>query len=346
MRGTLKRNGRPGAVIGIESSGQFLDLNPHVHEITTDGLFDDNGNFYLMPRCDDRARACLQAMWENEVSQYVIRKQYVNRETVSKVLNFRYTGFSVFLNRRVDFKKSNEASVKEFEQLARYIAKPHFSLEAMEYVKETGKVLYHGSMHPGKRRNFEIFDACDFLAAVTSHIPKKRQKYISGYGRYSNKTRGLLSKAEADVEEVTKIPASADYRANKRTWAILIKKVWEVDPLKCEKCGGVMKIISIIAAKQADVIEKILKSLGLWSVDTPRAPPKQKEQPELELTYVPIVDDWWAGIDVFEAAQAEPAYVSVDVADGYETDTDADQTERWYETAVDDWGLQSEFADA
>ena len=119
MRGTLKRNGRPGAVIGIETSGQFIDLNPHVHEITSDGLFDDNGNFYLMPRCDDRARACLQAMWENEVSKYVIRKQYVNRETVSKVLNFRHTGFSVFLNRRVDFKKSNEESVKEFEQLAR-----------------------------------------------------------------------------------------------------------------------------------------------------------------------------------------------------------------------------------
>jgi hypothetical protein len=136
---------------------------------------------------------------------------------------------------------------------------------------------------------------------------------------------------------------------------MLIKKVWEVDPLQCPKCGGVMKIISIIAAKQADVIEKILKSLGLWTVDTPRAPPKPKEQPELELTYVPIVDDWWAGVDLFEPSMAEGTMYGLDDASqtsdinadqGCETDTDADQSERWYEAAVDDWGLRSEFADA
>jgi hypothetical protein len=49
--------------------------------------------------------------------------------------------------------------------LARYIVKPHFSLESMEYVPQTGKVLYHGTMNKGKRRNFEIFEANDFLAS-------------------------------------------------------------------------------------------------------------------------------------------------------------------------------------
>jgi hypothetical protein len=69
---------------------------------------------------------------------------------------------------------------------------------------------------------------------------------------------------------------------------------------------------------------------------------------KLELTYVPIVDDWWAGVDLFEPAQVEATYDSADMASqaAGETDTDADQTERWYEPAVDDWGLQSEFADA
>jgi hypothetical protein len=35
----------------------------------------------------------------------------------------------------------------------------------MEYVPQTGKVLYHGTMNKGKRRNFEIFEANDFLAS-------------------------------------------------------------------------------------------------------------------------------------------------------------------------------------
>ena len=127
--------------------------------------------------------------------------------------------------------------------------------------------------------------------------------------------------------------------ANKRTWAILIRKIWEVDPLKCPKCGGVMKVISIIDAKQADVIQRILKSLGLWTEDSPRAPPRRLlPEPELALTYEPIVDDWWVGVDLFEPAQAEGTMYGFDDAvqtgdinadQVCETDTDADQTERW-----------------
>ena len=41
------------------------------------------------------------------------------------------------------------------------------------------------------------------------------------------------------------------------TWAVLIKSVFEVDPLKCPKCGGTMKIVSFIEEKP--VIEKILR---------------------------------------------------------------------------------------
>jgi len=37
------------------------------------------------------------------------------------------------------------------------------------------------------------------------------------------------------------------------TWAMLIKRVYEVDPLECPQCGGAMKIISFIERCQADV---------------------------------------------------------------------------------------------
>jgi hypothetical protein len=41
-----------------------------------------------------------------------------------------------------------------------------------------------------------------------------------------------------------------------------IKKVWEVDPLSCPKCGNEMKIVSFI--NEVDVIRKILEHL--WSI--------------------------------------------------------------------------------
>ncbi|MBM3860227.1 MAG: hypothetical protein FJ395_11325 [Verrucomicrobia bacterium] len=42
----------------------------------------------------------------------------------------------------------------------------------------------------------------------------------------------------------------------------LIKRAWGVDPLLCPKCGGQMRLISLI--EDAPVIEKILRHLDLW----------------------------------------------------------------------------------
>jgi len=43
----------------------------------------------------------------------------------------------------------------------------------------------------------------------------------------------------------------------------LIHKVYEVDPLKCPKCKGPMRVIAVIDDKA--VTRKILCHLGLWA---------------------------------------------------------------------------------
>jgi len=55
------------------------------------------------------------------------------------------------------------------------------------------------------------------------------------------------------------------------TWAALIKAVYEVDPLKCPKCGGTMKIVAFI--EDARVIEKILRHCELWKIPESHPPP-------------------------------------------------------------------------
>ncbi len=60
-------------------------------------------------------------------------------------------------------------------------------------------------------------------------------------------------------------------RKCRMTWAALIKCVYEVDPLKCPKCGGQMKIVAFI--EEPNVIEKILRHCELWKEPAPRPPP-------------------------------------------------------------------------
>ena len=64
---------------------------------------------------------------------------------------------------------------------------------------------------------------------------------------------------------------------------MLIKRVYEVDPLKCPPYGGAMKIIRFIERSQRDVVERILRHCGLWdgplrTLANARAPPNAAER--------------------------------------------------------------------
>jgi len=133
----------------------------------------------------------------------------------------------------------------------------------------------------GPTRNFQILAPLDFLAEFTrpgvpgAPIPPKGAHLIRYYGWYSNKARGLRRKqaeTAATASGEPAAPAPARRRAS-QTWAMLIKRVFEFDPLVCPRCSGQMEIVAFIEPPQAGVIEKILKHCGVWSPAAPRAPP-------------------------------------------------------------------------
>jgi hypothetical protein len=115
------------------------------------------------------------------------------------------------------------------------------------------------------------------------------------YGYYSNKSRGLPKKAGADNDLPALIESDVSPKEFHKNWARLIQKIYNVDPLLCPKCQGVMKIISFIEDK--DVIEKILRHLGLWKSQN-HDPPAGKVSHIPEVTYdvkysqIPPIDYW------------------------------------------------------
>ena len=135
-------------------------------------------------------------------------------------------------------------------------------------------------MRAGVPRNFQILEPLDFLAEFTQHIPPKGAHLIRYYGWYSNKSRGMRKKAEASDAAETAVESSTEESAatgSSQAWAMLIKRVYEMDPLSCPECGGQMQVVSFIEPPQTDVIEAILKHCGLWESRSPRAPPEVHE---------------------------------------------------------------------
>jgi hypothetical protein len=171
----------PAAIQAIETSGEYLEPNPHIHVITTDGLFLADGTFCQMPKYNEGARIYLLSLWQKAVCEFALDHEFATREMLSKIMTWHHTGFSVFAERQVDFKRSDVAIVNEMRKLAGYISKPPFALENITWKKGTDTVIYRGSgIHRWHKQNFKTFHRTDFIAAVTTHVPNFRQKYTCG----------------------------------------------------------------------------------------------------------------------------------------------------------------------
>jgi len=114
-------------------------------------------------------------------------------------------------------------------------------------------------------------------------IPAPRRHLVRYYGAYSNAARGKRMKAATMAErpsphQAPEEPAIPDgpYRAAlRRRWAELIRRVYDVDPLLCPRCGGEMRVIGFIT--QPHVIKRILDHLRRR--DSPSRPPPHSPQP-------------------------------------------------------------------
>jgi hypothetical protein len=161
------------------------------------------------------------------------------------------------------------------ENLARYIIRASFSQERMQYLEQEGTVVYTGK----DRTTNKVFPAMEWLAAMCSHIPNRGEQMVRYYGFYSNVARGKRKEAGTDDTVPCILEPQGNEKAYRISWARLIQKIYEVDPLICQKCQGKMRVISAIDDRQ--VIRAILEHLGLWLVRS-RPPPKIHDPPNIE----------------------------------------------------------------
>ena len=272
----------PGGVIAIQSFGDFLGFNPHLHVLSTDGCFYGQGMFRVAPRFNTKP---LKEIFQYNVFKMLLSMGKITEDLVGMLMSWRHSGFNVFCGPRIQ-----PGDEEAMENLARYIIRASFSQERMAYVPEEAKVIYQSK--DGKEE--KIFDALEWLAAMCSHVPNKGEQMVRYYGYYSNVSRGKRQKENQDDLIHCILEPDVSSREHTRNWARLIQKIYEVDPLTCPKCHGRMRIISFI--EDEEVIKKILKYLGLWKIKA-RPPPKANgPQPNVHIDYsdsqVPPCEDY------------------------------------------------------
>jgi len=266
-------------IVAHQTFGDILRWNPHFHALVLEGGFDSEGTFFYIPFSG------LENMIEyfrRNIFKLFLEKKLINENFAHNMLSWRHSGFSIDNSVRI---LDGEAQ----ENLAEYIARPPISLKKIHYEPFKGRVLFHTRYNEYFKENLHIFEAADFLAELTQHIPPKGVQLIRRYGLYSSRIKGnwenIPEVAErappgwkkqhgmavqvCDAENPDPLPDtdSVEVSAYKKAWARLLSKMYEINPFICPICGSEMKVLAIILKPQE--IKRILHHL----VKQGRSPP-------------------------------------------------------------------------
>jgi hypothetical protein len=117
---------------------------------------------------------------------------------------------------------------------------------------------------------------------MSDHIPDPGQHRTILYGHYANRVRGARQRGEAEPQEASAEPPR---RRCSPTWARLIAKVYQADPLVCTRCGQKMQMIAFLTDRLS--IRRILDHLGLST------PPQERPPPVREILRVAECGEGW-----------------------------------------------------
>ncbi|MGQ0510135.1 MAG: IS91 family transposase [Betaproteobacteria bacterium] len=271
--------GCPGFILFVQTFGDLVNFNPHVHALVADGVFEPSGRFLPLPPVPE---ALLAERLRRDVLGLLVRREAIPAPLAAQMLNWRHSGFSVHNRVRV---AAGDAEGRK--SLAGYMLRAPFSLEKMSYDAARGAVIYRSGLHATLKRNFQAMPGVQWLELLCKHIPDRNEHMVRYYGRYSSRTRGAEREPPELEASDTEVQSPAR-QAAKAAWAKLIRKVYEVDPLECPKCGAQMRVIALI--EDPAVIERILTWLGLWEPRQPGGPSPPTDPPSLPFSYHPVPD--------------------------------------------------------
>lgn len=182
------------------------------------------------------AKTSIMRLFRHKQLYMLLAQDKITLRLVEVLLSWRHPGFSVYQGEAI---APDDHETRQ--RLARYTVHPPVALDRLRYHPETAQVAYDARNHDRSgapdASPAHIVPALDFLAALCTHVLDAGQQLVRYCGACSN------------------------VRRLRRSWARLIKKMYEADPLICPRCRGPLKIISLIDS--APVIERILRHLKL-----------------------------------------------------------------------------------
>ena len=104
---------------------------------------------------------------------FLVAERAISEELRSRMLGWRYSGFSVHNQVRV---AAEDAEGRR--KLAGYMLRAPLSLAKMTDDAASGTVIYRSKMHLGLKRNFQVMPGAEWLELLCKHIPDRYEQLV------------------------------------------------------------------------------------------------------------------------------------------------------------------------
>ena len=149
---------------------------------------------------------------------------------------------------------------EKLERLCRYITRPAVSTERMSLTAQ-GNIRYRLKTPYRDGTTDVVFEPLDFMARLAALVPTPRVNLTRYHGVFAphHRWREQVTPAKRGRRGASPADEPAPAHHLGMTWAQRLKRVFKIDILTCEHCGGAVKVIASI--EDPAVIKQILDHL-------------------------------------------------------------------------------------
>ncbi len=278
----------PAGIFVVQRFGSAVNLHVHIHAVISDGTFDSTTDGRLVfrpaPEPDAEIVRALTRRVRHGILRRMARIRAVPQEAVDEMLARPHGGFS--LNGKVRVEPEDRAGL---ERLLSYCLRPAVSLKRLRYDADSERVFYRPiKRRPGDPDVLE-WTPLAFLKRLAPIIAPPRLnlvRYVGALGPRSRLRPMVTAAARQEIERhellkgvrvpVSRIAVSMRKAAVQaataasRAWAAFLKRVFEVSPILCQRCG--IEMVPVAAIVAGEELVRLLTHLGL-PVEFPKTKP-------------------------------------------------------------------------
>ncbi|MES9906770.1 MAG: transposase [Sedimenticola sp.] len=286
---------RYGGVTYIHRFGSALNPHLHYHSCMIDGLFaqtEEGLQFYEVTGLSSEVIQQAQEKIRKRVLRLFVRRGVLSADDAEQMQTW-HNGGGFSLNAEVRIEATDRQGL---ERLFRYCARPIFAGDRLQWLEVGEMLIYQLPKPQHDGQTLLRLTPAEFLDRIALLIPlprRHRHRYHGVLAPNSPLRKQVTERAGLPVigdavvsEEMPK--ASAGEGGEEVTgslfasvWAMLLARIYEINPLVCPRCGSEMRIIAFVTEREP--IGRILRHIGEPDVAPVITPARDPPDFSLEL---------------------------------------------------------------